>query len=321
MSKKELFKTLNIGAIKTDKSIIKTEDIKQKISILPELRDLIPPLREEEMQSLEENILKNGCRDSLLVWEKEEGAYILIDGHNRYAICQKHRLDFPIKLLSFSSLEEAKQYMIDNQLSRRNLSPEQASYLRGMRYQVEKMDKGKYERQEHKGQNVPYDIADENTSNQVTEEKETTAQRLAKEYNVSEKTIKRDAQFAEGLEKIGKVNQNLKKDILAGKVKVNKSDIQKLAKVEEITQPINSPEEIPALLENLNDKKNDILREEIPPKTEDNKEKMLLIKAQIFTLLQKLDNQEADVPKLCDQIIEQTKTLKKLSAELKKSYA
>jgi ParB-like chromosome segregation protein Spo0J len=315
MSKKELFKTLNIGAIKADKGIIKTEDIKQRITILPELRDLIPPLKDEELKALEENILKNGCRDSLLVWEREGGEYILIDGHNRFAICQKHHLDFPIKLVSFNTMEEAKHYMIDNQLSRRNLSPEQASYLRGMRYQVEKLDKGKYERQEHKGQNVPYDVVDENLNPQSVADKETTAERLAKEYNVSEKTIKRDAQFAEGLEKIGKVNQGLKKDILSGKVKVNKSDIQQLAKVEEIEKPISSASDIPAIVETLTTKKNDTFREENEEQITQKKEKMLLVKTQIFTLLQKLDTQEADIPTLCDQIIEQTKTLKKLSVK------
>ena len=53
-----------------------------------------------------------------------------------------------------------------------------------------------------KGQNVP--------SEKITEE------RLAKEYNVSAKTIKRDAEFAEGLEKI---NTELRNNILEGKIK------------------------------------------------------------------------------------------------------
>lgn len=302
MSKKELFKSLNIGAIKVDKSIIKTEDIKQRITVLPELRDLIPPLKPEEAIALEENILKNGCRDALLIWERDGGEYILIDGHNRYAICQKHRLDFPIRLVSFESIEEAKNYMIDNQLSRRNLTPEQASYLRGIRYQVEKTEKGKYERQDHKGQNVPYD---ENPENVV--EKETTAERLAKEYNVSEKTIKRDAQFAEGLEKIGKLNPELKKDILAGRVKINKSDIQQLAKIGDIDQPISSVDDISRIVHAKS--------ATLPEKSfeENKKEKILVAKAQLFALLKKLDAQEANIPELCDQIIEQTRLLKSLS--------
>lgn len=305
MSKKDFFKSLNVGAIKIDKSIIKTEDIKQRITVLPELKNLIPPLKTEEANALEENILKNGCRDALLIWERESGEYILIDGHNRYAICQKHRLDFPIKLVSFESLQEAKNYMIDNQLSRRNLTPEQAAYLRGMRYQVEKMEKGKYERQEHKGQNDPYE---ENSKNSA--EKETTAERLAKAYNVSEKTIKRDAQFAEGLEKIGKVNPTLKKDILAGKVKVNKSEVQQLAKIDLTDQPIRSVEDISKIVQ----EKGDILQEESIKKEENKQEKILRLKAQIFMLLQKLDAPEANITAICDQIIEQTKLLKKLSA-------
>ncbi len=87
-------------------------------------------------------------------------------------------------------MKEVRDYMIDNQLGRRNLIPEQASYLRGLRYNSEKLIKGKYERQEHMGQNVPYELM---------AKKETTSARLSKQYKVSEKTIKRDAEFAEGL--------------------------------------------------------------------------------------------------------------------------
>jgi hypothetical protein len=44
--------------------------------------------------------------------------YVLVDGHNRYGICQKHQINFKIHLTSFSSFREAKDYMIDNQLGR-----------------------------------------------------------------------------------------------------------------------------------------------------------------------------------------------------------
>ncbi|MDW7696036.1 hypothetical protein R9208_29555 [Flammeovirgaceae bacterium SG7u.132] len=227
--KRDLFKTLNKGVLKEDKGIIKTTGIKQNITILPELLHLIPPLRADEFEALEQNILKNGCRDALLVWEKDE-EYVLIDGHNRHGICTKHGLDFNIKLLHFSTMEEVREYMIDNQLGRRNLTPEQASYLRGLKYNNEKKEKGKYERAEQKGQNVPFDSG-------------TTSGKLAKEFNVSEKTIKRDALYAEGLEKIGEANAALKQDILAGKVKVKKGDIQAMAKLDRVGE-INSVEDI-----------------------------------------------------------------------------
>jgi len=236
MSKKRnLFKNLNQGVLKEDKKIIKTASIKQQITVLPELRDLIPPLKEEESAALEENILQHGCRDALLVWERE-GDYVLIDGHNRYGICTRHQLDYNIKLLDFTDLEAAKAYMIDNQLGRRNLTPEQASYLRGLKYNREKLEKGKYDREGQKEQNNHY----------AEESREATSERLAKEFAVSEKTIKRDALFAAGLEQIGQLNPEMKQDILSGKIKVNKGDVQKLAKIR-LQQKPETPEDLTRL--------------------------------------------------------------------------
>lgn|GEM_PF-6707214 len=57
---------------------------------------------------------------------------------------------------------------------------------------------------------------------------ETTAEALAKEYNVSEKTIKRDGEFAEGLEILAKENPELKKEVLAGTSKISKHEVRAL---------------------------------------------------------------------------------------------
>lgn len=250
-----------------DQSLLNHEAIKQQIIILDELRDLIPPLQDEEYNQLEKNILADGCREALLIWHTTANVldttstetsvvYILIDGHNRYGICLKHKINFKIHLISFDSLKEVRDYMIDNQLGRRNLIPEQASYLRGLRYNSEKLIKGKYDRQEHKGQNVPYAISDLEENNEEKHKgqnvpygsnakKESTSARLSKQYNVSEKTIKRDAEFAEGLNLL---SSELKKNILAGKIKAKKSEIQQLSQIESPIEEIDSLDKIAALV-------------------------------------------------------------------------
>ncbi len=202
------------GSLIQDKSLVQHEQAKQQIVVFPELEALIPPLQEEEAKALEESILREGCRESLIVWEHEQ-KLILVDGHNRFRFCRKHGIDFKMSIKPFGSLMEVKDWMVQNQLSRRNLTPEQVSYLRGMRYTLEKKEKGGFDKIKSKGQNVLL-----------------TSERLSTEYNVSEKTIKRDAEFAQGLEKIGSTNPALKQDILAGKVSVNKGDIQKIAKMQ-----------------------------------------------------------------------------------------
>ncbi|MDQ1089717.1 hypothetical protein [Siphonobacter sp. SORGH_AS_1065] len=241
---------LNDKKIIKDQSLLRHEEIKNRIQILPELEAFIPPLQPEEFAQLEANIRKEGCREALLVWETTEAiakgtdvaeaAYILIDGHNRYSICTANHIDYKIHLVQFSTKEAVFAFMIENQLGRRNLTPEQASYLRGLRYRTERLEKGKYERSSHKGQNDLYEnLSDENhkghfdpyefeehKGQNVPYEKMNTSERLAERFNVSEKTIKRDAEFSKGVDKL---SPELKKEVLSGKVKVSKGDMQQLA--------------------------------------------------------------------------------------------
>lgn len=88
----------------------------------PEFRDLIPPLNDEELSMLEESIVANGCESPLIVWNG-----VIVDGHNRHAICQKHNIPFAVTEKEFSSREDAMLWMLRNQLGRRNLN----SYQRG----------------------------------------------------------------------------------------------------------------------------------------------------------------------------------------------
>jgi hypothetical protein len=87
------------------------------IEINQEFKALIPPLSIEEYSQLEKNIITDGCRDPLVVFNN-----ILVDGHNRYEICTKHDLPFSILEKDFASESHAKEWMILNQFGRRNLT-------------------------------------------------------------------------------------------------------------------------------------------------------------------------------------------------------
>lgn len=104
-----------------------------KIKIDPEFKSLMHSISEVEHNGLKEDILKNGCRDALVVWK---GQNILLDGHHRLAICQEINaerseksitpkivaIDLPDKI-------SAKIWIIKNQISRRNLNESQRSML------------------------------------------------------------------------------------------------------------------------------------------------------------------------------------------------
>ena len=104
------------------------------LKIDPEFQSQIPPLTDDEFKQLEENILKEGkLLSPLIVWNNT-----LVDGHNRYAILQKHpEIYFSTMPLPFESREEVLAWICKNQLGRRNLTPEQKKFLIGKQYSVE----------------------------------------------------------------------------------------------------------------------------------------------------------------------------------------
>ena len=100
------------------------------IFINKEIRALIPPLSEEELEQLEANIVAEGIRDPLVTWPQPDGREMLIDGHNRFDIaCRHNGIPFEIKRMDFQNMDEAKIWMIQNQFGRRNLSAYERSLL------------------------------------------------------------------------------------------------------------------------------------------------------------------------------------------------
>lgn len=95
------------------------------IIVNEELRAYIDPLTPDEHAALERSLLAEGCRDALVLWGE-----ILVDGHNRYGICQKHGLPFnTVQNTQFQSMDDVHLWMIDNHLGRRSVSDFQRGVL------------------------------------------------------------------------------------------------------------------------------------------------------------------------------------------------
>ena len=95
------------------------------ITINEDLRAYIDPLTEDEYTALERSLLSEGCRDALVLWGD-----LLVDGHNRYSICQKHGLPFnTVQNQTFQSMDDVHLWMIDNHLGRRSVSDFQRGVL------------------------------------------------------------------------------------------------------------------------------------------------------------------------------------------------
>ncbi len=85
--------------------------------VLPEMAELLPPLSAEQSADLEEDLLRNGCYSPIIVNED----MVIVDGHNRQSLCEKHGLPYTMAVFSFEDLLEAKQWALDTQKGRRNL--------------------------------------------------------------------------------------------------------------------------------------------------------------------------------------------------------
>ena len=96
----------------------------KELKIKESFRTLIPSLTQEEYALLEKSIIEDGCRDAILTWKG-----FIIDGHNRYAICQKHGINYDVEEIDFDSEQDALVWIINNQLGRRNVTDFQKGEL------------------------------------------------------------------------------------------------------------------------------------------------------------------------------------------------
>src|SRR5262249_39403065 len=111
-----------------------------------------------------------------------------------------------------------KAWMIDHQLGRRNLTPEQMSYYRGKQYDLRKQDKRRNLKQ--------------NTPKPQSEASENTAHDLAVQHKVSKATIERDAAYAKAIDLLAeKVGPETRQVLLARETNVTQQDVKALAKM------------------------------------------------------------------------------------------
>lgn len=86
-------------------------------------RTLLPDLPTDVRKALEDSIRSEGLRDPLVTWRKKGAATpILIDGYNRFDICEEYKIEYSIIEKSFNDEEEVKLWMWENQESRRNMT-------------------------------------------------------------------------------------------------------------------------------------------------------------------------------------------------------
>lgn len=169
-----------------------------------EFKGLIPPLTDEEYKGLEESILKDGCRDALVLWGE-----ILVDGHNRYEICTRHNIPFKTVQKEFTSRDDVIRWIILNQFGRRNLPAYERARL-ALRLKPVIAEKAK-------SNILAVQKNDSASAYQKSEKQINTAKELAKAAGVSHDTIAK-------VEKIeAKAPAEVKEKLRKGEVSINQA--------------------------------------------------------------------------------------------------
>lgn len=176
----------------------------------PELNEVLPKLSDADYKALEQSLLAEGYKGApIIVWGD-----IIVDGHNRYEICNKHNIQYEVMPVEFASKEEAIIWMVRQQLGRRSLTPLQRIQI------VEKYRpfyKKKAER--NKSLNGGNKIAEsENSTTPLTKEKKIDVrEKLAKDADVSTNT------YSKGVKILESGNEELINETISGQKSINKA--------------------------------------------------------------------------------------------------
>ena len=231
--------TLQANAERKPKAQFKQDTIGKRsvrminLKIDPEFQSQIPPLTDDEFKQLEENILKEGKLISpLIVWNNT-----LVDGHNRYAILQKHpEIYFSTMPLPFESREEVLAWICKNQLGRRNLTPEQKKFLVGKQYSIEHRKPGGNGNNQYTTatqETVQEELCQNDTIPPVSSET-SIRRKIAEQHHVSESYVSRSEKFMKGVEIMEELVPGMQEKILSGQTKIRDADLHRLAKADYI---------------------------------------------------------------------------------------
>ena len=253
------------------------------LAIDPEFASKIPPLREEELKQLEENILADGVViNPLIIWDG-----VIVDGHNRYRILQKHpEIQFTTYEKAFSDRYEAIAWICKNQLGRRNLTPQQFKYLIGQQYEAEKCTSN------YNGNRFTSGDKSRCVQNEHTYKPERTAERIARENNLSDSYVRRAEHFAKGVDAAEEAVPGIKQEILTGSIKPTEKAVAAIAKA--------PPEERPALVQQLRQTKEPEKPEEKPKPKRSAAETLQAIRDISENMLQ--SNGEIDADDICAEL-------------------
>lgn len=207
------------------------------IIVDPKFRDKIPKPSEEERRRLEENILADGIvREPLVVWKDHD---VLVDGHNRWDIIQKHPgIPYTTIEMDFDNEWDVIAWICRNQLGRRNISKVMYDKLIQEEHDAVQNSHGGDRRSSEFSSGENFHLKKSEPS---------TRKVIAEEHGITEGAVKTAVEFGRGLDAADAVVPGFKDEILSGETRANKSYISDMRKME--------PEQIKKAVEEIRNPK------------------------------------------------------------------
>jgi hypothetical protein len=233
-----------------------------ELHIDKELEDFIKPLQQDEFESLSLAIQADGCLDNIKVWHRgDDSLDTIVDGHNRYKICQQFKTPFKITRLKFADKSEAMIWMYNNQKSRRSLAlVERLDLYSKLQVHLEKLAKerrlanlkqnsdtpqtAETSQSTKKEPKAPFGALGGKTASKMAKEAETSARTVQRYQTIMKKgTEEQKADLRAGKKKITAVYNEIqakekpKQPKVQKGVATNENDIEKLLKGKDINTP------------------------------------------------------------------------------------
>ena len=233
-----------------------------ELHIDKELEDFIKPLQQDEFESLSLAIQADGCLDNIKVWHRgDDSLDTIVDGHNRYKICQQFKTPFKITRLEFTDKSEVMTWMYNNQKARRSLTlVERLDLYSKLQVHLEKLakerrlanlkqnsDTSKTEKTSQstkKEPKVPFGTLGGKTASKMAKEVETSTRTVQRYQTIMKKgTEEQKADLRTGKKKITAVYNEIqakekpKQPKVQKGVATNENDIEKLLKGKDINTP------------------------------------------------------------------------------------
>jgi hypothetical protein len=193
------------NARKAIKTKGKSMSDKPKPKINETFKAFMPPLTQDEYDRLEQNIKEEGCREPLVIWRQTDE---IVDGMNRFEICEKNDVAYKVVFLNFENEEQALDWIADNQAGRRNLTHQQRIYFLGREYRKSVGTRGGAQ----------------------SEERENVAEKLAEEKGVSVQTVIGANRYAAAVDRIAEFEPEARTKLMSGEDRPSVQDVLAIAR-------------------------------------------------------------------------------------------